>query len=132
MAGASRVASDVLSVLAMAKPFVKSCRRSASDRRQEREVGLVSRGNLGSVPAGQTELLRLLLHVLVVERRSLGGVDLAGAHLDADLLQRRALDRGLELQRGTRVAAVEVGLGVFRHLRDVGRQLAGLGEEGSL
>ena len=56
-----------------------------------------------SLPAGQTQLLRLLLDILVVELGALLGVHLSGAHLDADLLQRRTLDRRLELQRRARL-----------------------------
>ena len=79
-------------------------------------------------PAGQAELLRLLLDVLVVERGTLLAAHLTGADLDADLLQGRTLDRRHELQCRARLAGVEVGLGVLGDLRDVGRQLARLGE----
>src|SRR4029450_10358155 len=53
----------------------------------------------GWFPALEPQLLGLLLDVLVVQRRAvLGGAD-AGADLDGDLLQRRALDRRAERQR---------------------------------
>src|SRR5829696_9931735 len=132
MAGARRVASDVLSVLAIAKPFredlppvlTRTGGRTNQTPMEQPGLGLGT-----SVPARQPELLGLLLDILVVELGALLPIHLTGAHLDADLLQRRALDRRLELQGRAGLASVDVGLGVLGDLRHLGRQGALLGEE---
>src|SRR5215207_4431503 len=82
-----------------------------------------------SLPARQTQLLRLLLDILVIKSSALLRSRLPSTDLDADLLKRRALDRRLELQRRACLARLEVGLGVLRNLADVSRQLAVSGEE---
>src|SRR4051794_30851165 len=117
----------------MASPSVEPCRRPGRGPAAGRAGGeRCPPGGRWSGPAGQAELLRLLLDVVVVELRALLGARLTGAHLDGDLLQVRALDRGEELQGRSGLAGLEVRLGVLGDLGDVGRQLARLAQERAL
>src|SRR5262245_28954020 len=72
-----------------------------------------------ALPARKPELLGLSLHVLVVELGTLLRTADAGADLNEDLLEVRALDRGEELQCQARLS---VGL----ILRLIGHQRRGI------
>src|SRR5690606_40971230 len=67
------------------------------------------------LPAVDAELLGLLDHVGVVLGRGLVGRRDAGSDLDRELLERRALDGGEELEGRGRETAVDVRLHVVDH-----------------
>src|SRR5665647_2300949 len=77
-------------------------------------------------PAREAELLGLLLDVIVVALRTISCTGDTGAHLDGDLLEVRALDRGDELQGRADVAVIEELLQVGYSSRQAGGQRAAL------